>query len=136
MTDPEKADAMLRLMDMHFAKFRQSRDIEFKVNLAIWTVLVVLGKFLSDKNVQLEGLSWILYIAISLIIVFCHYWFWMKPIQASEDRDSAFVGDCLKEIQSVTKISIEYPILVQPWVYFEVCFSAVILAGVAIILSL
>jgi hypothetical protein len=28
MTEAEKADALLRLMDMHSARFRQSRDLE------------------------------------------------------------------------------------------------------------
>lgn len=135
MTDHEKADSMLRLMDMHFAKFRQSRDIEFKVNLAIWTVLVVLGKFLSDQQLQLEGWGWGFYLLISLIIVLCHYFCWMKPIQLSENRDSAFVGNCREAIQAITNTSIKYPSLDQRWVCFEVGFTAVILAGLAIILS-
>ncbi len=136
MTEGEKADALLRMMDTHSAKFRQSRDLEFKVNLAIWTVLVVLGKFLADQNVQLDHWAkWILYLVISAGVVFCHLRFWMKPIQASEDRDSAFVGECRKEIQSITGTSIEYPSLVQFWECFEVGFSAVILLGIAIILA-
>ena len=136
MTDPEKTDALLRLMDMHFTKFRQSRDIEIKVNLAIWTVLVVLGKFLSDKQVHLDScVKWLVYLGISVVIVLCHYRFWMKPIQASEDHDSAFVGDCRGEIQALTGTSIQYPSLAQPWVFFEVGFSAVILAGIAVILA-
>lgn len=136
MTDGEKADALLRLMDMHFAKFRQSRDLEFKVNLAIWTLLVVLGKFLSDHQVQLvRPIDWLAYVAISLVILFCHYLFWMKPIQASEDRDSTFIGHTRREIQKLTDTSIEYRDLKQRWVSFEVGFSAIILAGFAFILA-
>lgn len=135
MTEGERADVLLRMMDMHFAKFRQSRDLEFKVNLAIWTALVVLGKFLADQNVQLDWVKWILYLILSVGVVFCHLHFWMQPIQASEDRDSKFIGECRKEIQSLTGTSIEYPSLVQRWKCFEVGFSAVILIGLAIILA-
>ena len=136
MSEGEKADTLLRMMDMHFAKFRQSRDLEFKVNLAIWTALVVLGKFLADQSVQLDHWAkWILYLVLSAGVVFCHLRFWMQPIQASEDRDSAFVGECRKEIQSLTGTSIEYPSLVQSWKHFEVGFSAIILMGLAIILA-
>jgi len=134
MTDMEKADAILRMMDMHFAKFRQSRDIEFRVNIAIWTGLFILGKFFTDLKIQIVGWGWFLYIGISLVIVFCHYQFWMKPIQASQNRDSSFVRDCRGAIQTITKTSIQYPILKQRWIFFEVGFSALILIGLAIIL--
>jgi hypothetical protein len=50
MTDSEKADALLRMMDMHLAKWRQTRDLEVRVNLAIWTALVVVGGFLAAQR--------------------------------------------------------------------------------------
>lgn len=136
MAEAEKADALLRLMDMHSARFRQSRDLEFKVNVAIWTVLVVLGKFLSDQRVKLDDWMMLLvYLLISAGIVMCHYRFWIKPIQASEDRDSAFISDSRKEIQALIGTSIKYLNLDQSWVCFEVGFTAFILAGLAVILA-
>lgn len=137
MTDAEIVDALLRMMDMHFTKFRHTRDIQFKVNLAIWTVLIVIGKFLCDQCVQLDHWAkWALYLILFAVIVFCHYHFWLKPIQASMDRDSAFVGNCRKEIGLFTKISINYPPLVQAWKCFAVGFSVLILVGIAIMLSI
>ena len=54
MTEAEKADALLRLMDIHSARFRQSRDLEFKVNIVIWAILAIFGKFLSDARVKVD----------------------------------------------------------------------------------
>jgi hypothetical protein len=135
MTEAEKADALLRLMDMHSARFRQSRDLEFKVNIVIWIVLVIFGKFLSDVRVKVD--DWgklVVYLFISAVIVICHYLFWLKPVQASENRDSAFISDGRKEVQALTGTSIKYPNLDQSWVCFEVGFTAFILVGVALML--
>jgi hypothetical protein len=135
MTEAENADALLRLMDMHSARFHQSRDLEFKVNIVIWAVLVLFGKFLSDVRVKVDDWGKLfVYLFISALIVVCHYLFWLKPIQASEDRDSAFISDGRKEIQALTGTSIKYPNLDKSWVCFEAGFTAFILAGVAALL--
>jgi hypothetical protein len=135
MTEAEKADALLRLMDMHSARFRQSRDLELKVNLAIWTALVVIGKFLSDARVKVDDWGTLfIYLFVSAVIVICHYRFWLKPVQASEECDSAFLSDSRKEIQALTGTSIKYPNLDQSWICFESGFTAFILAGLAVML--
>jgi len=90
--------------------------------------------YYSDRLLDNLG-KFILYLLLSAGVVFCHLRFWMRPIQASEDRDSVFVGECRREIQSLTGTSIEYPSLLQAWKYFEVGFSSVILLGLAIILA-
>jgi hypothetical protein len=135
MTESEKADALLRLMDIHSAKFRQNRDLEFKVNIVIWAALTIFGKFLSDAQVKVDDwATLIIYLFISTMIVICHYRFWLKPIQASEDRDSAFISDGRKEIQALTGTSIKYPNHDKSWVCFEAGFTAFILVGVAILI--
>ena len=135
MTEAEKSDALLRLMDIHSARFRQIRDLEFKVNIVIWAILAIFGKFLSDARVKVDDwATLIIYLFISTVIVICHYRFWLKPIQASEDRDSAFIRDVRKEIQSLTGSSIKYPNLEKSWVCFEAGFTAFILAGVAVLI--
>jgi len=98
MTYGEKADALLRLADMHFAKLLQSRDLEFKVNLVIWAMVVVFKKFLSDQRKQLD--KWknlLVYLLILAEIVMCHYRFRLMPNQASEYHDSAFVIYSIKK---------------------------------------
>ena len=137
MTESEKGDALLRMMDMHFAKFRQSRDLQTKVNLAIWTALVVAGGFLITQGVRLDNwVSWHIFPFVSILVVYGHYRFWMLPIQRSIDRDSAFINACRKEVQSLVGISIDYPPLPQPWMMnFTIGFSGIILAVTAIILA-
>jgi len=136
MTDGEKTDALLRMMDMHFVKFRQTRDIELKVNLAIWTALFVLGGFLANQRFHLDCPGWFIYCIISVVILFCHGFFGMVPTQRSLDRDSKYVADCNKAIQELINTSIEYPPLQQCWRWFMVGFSGAILAGIAILLAL
>jgi hypothetical protein len=109
MTDGEKADAMLRLADMLFPKFLQSRNLEFKVNPVICAMVVVFKKFLSDKRMQLD--NWknsLVYLLILAEILMFHCRFRLKPIQASEYHDSAFVIYSRKEMQALTGTSLKY----------------------------
>lgn len=136
MTDKAKADVLLHLMDAHWANYRQTRDIEFKVNIAIWTALIVCGKFLSDQNFHLNSFGkWLLFIILFLLVTICHYHLWMRPIQSIEDRDSGFAKGCLKEVQSLAKTDIERSETLHRWTIFEVGFSGIILIFWAVILA-
>jgi hypothetical protein len=138
MDDKEKVDALLRLLDSHLKHLCQTRDIEFKVNISLWTVIVAAGYFLYGK-VRIHGLNWYGYIAVSVVVVCAHTYLWMFPIQKSEDTDGDSIRFYRSEVEKLTEVASSRP---HPnpsgrlWIVFEVGMTAVLLAGVAFILSL
>lgn len=49
MTDKEKADCLLELHKAQLEHFMQTRDIEMKVDIALWT-LIDSGKLCQNQN--------------------------------------------------------------------------------------
>ena len=138
MNDKEKADALLGLINGRMSHFRQTRDIELKVNLSLWTVIVVAGHFLHGK-VPLHGLGWIGFGLVTALVVLSHLFFWMRPIQRSEDTDAHFIALYRAEVEKLIGVNFGLPETKTPgwlWIAFEVGITAVLLAGVAFVLSI
>ena len=77
MTDKEKADCLIELHKAQMDHFKQTRDIEIKVNLAYWTLIVVAGVFLYDRNIHLtDAVSWGVYALIAMALVLGHTFAW------------------------------------------------------------
>jgi hypothetical protein len=49
MTDKEKTDALIELIKIRVDKYKQTRELEFKVNLALWTLIVLIGQYYKTK---------------------------------------------------------------------------------------
>ena len=75
-------------------KFRQSRDLEFKINIALWTLIVLFGKFYFDEGFELNICC---YLFFSLLIIIPHF-IWLKFIHESELNDLKFIYKCRDEI--------------------------------------
>ena len=96
MKDSEKAASLIELHREQLGKFKQSREIEFKVNLALWSLIVIAGRFI---KAELEKVSYeehfiiymIIYVVVSIIIVLLHCKFWMVPIARSQEIDDYFI---------------------------------------------
>lgn len=132
MSDHEKSEVLLRLIEVYMGKWKQTRDIEFKVNIAIWTFLVLVVGFLAENSKYMQrefrcGEFVYVYVLSSVAIVALHY-IWMTYIQNSEDRDGAFLGDCRQRLQTLGSPVPDYGKLTQNWMVLEVSFSAFILA--------
>jgi hypothetical protein len=138
MNDKDKVDALLKLLDSHLTHLRQTRDIEFKVNISLWTVIVLAAYFLHGK-VRLHGEGWYGFLAVLAIVVGAHTYLWMFPIQKSEDTDGDAIRFYRSEVEKLTGVTSLRP---HPnpsgrlWIVFEVGVTAVLLAGVAFVLSL
>ena len=61
MTDNEKADKLIELHNTQMKHIMQTREIEFKVNLALWTLIVLSGSFLYGKINLTNTLQYIIY---------------------------------------------------------------------------
>lgn len=102
MRDKDKAEALSKILDGQLEKFRQTRNIEFKVNVALWTAIVVSGGFLYEHGFRLDNSEELKsYLMVSVGIFLAHVVFWMVPIQYSEDTDNHFIIEYRKKIASL-----------------------------------
>lgn len=108
MNDKEKADCLIELHKVQMDHFRQTRDLEFKVNLALWTIIILSGRFLYVST-KLEFSGWTLVICIVGAILAClgHLIFWMMPIQRSEDIDNLFINQYRSAVEKLVETKIE-----------------------------
>ena len=145
MTDKEKVDCFIELHKEQLGKFKQTRDIEMKINITLWT-LIVLGSYYINKEIPTttpqERCSFLIwYIIIALVIAITHLVFWMRPIKKSEDTDDYYINKYRSEVEKLTGISIDkypkYNKASQNWVFFEVGITLLllILAGIYITVS-
>ena len=92
MTDDQKreADCLIEFAKLHADHLRQTRDMEVKINLALWTLIVLFAHALRGK-LPFGGWALWVYVGAAVIIAFGHLMLWMLPVQLSEDRDWSFV---------------------------------------------
>lgn len=106
MTDKEKADLLIELIKTQLDHFKQTRDLELKVSLALWTLIAVTASFLYGK-VRLTDLAPIgLFILIAIIVFVGHVFLWLMPIQNSEDKDDYFINKYRDEVEGLTGLTI------------------------------
>jgi len=106
MNDKEKAECLIELHKVQMDHFRQTRDLELKVNIALWTVLVLAGNFLYQSKIYLSGNSWILFLIFGIGVYIGHLVMWMMPIQKSEDTDDYYIRQYRNEIQKLCNVEI------------------------------
>lgn len=136
MTDKEKADCLIELHKEHMNHFKQTRDIEFKVNIALWTVIVLAGYYL-DSEICLEWSNLCWYILVAAGIILCHLFLWLVPISRSEKFDLKCIKKYRKRIMELAE---EKPIAynkqtknilhkrISYWIVFEVGITLLLLA--------
>jgi hypothetical protein len=141
MTNKEKAELLLKLLEGQMAHFNQTRSLEFKINLSLWTVIVLAGKFLYGKIYLNNFCSLLLFVAISLLVVFGHL-YWMNAIQKSENLDQKFVLEYRKRVEKLVEdieISNDTEAHIKErgevWRKMEVGFTVILLLILGILLS-
>jgi len=102
MTDKEKAYCFIELYKEQMNHFKQTRDIEFKVNIAFWTLIVLAGYFL---NLIISSRSYsnfnCFYIIIALLFLACHLFLWLLPISRSEKIDLHYIKEYRDKIEDL-----------------------------------
>jgi hypothetical protein len=150
MDDGERAECLIRLHEAQLKHQCQTRDIEFKVNLAIWTAIVLAGWFLYDKIALNDSVDRFYYSLLSIAIVFAHIFLWMAPIQFSADKDDHYINMYRKTVETLINTNIpdfnsegHFGQRLQQfrksgvlWIFFEVGITAILLAIVGVALSL
>ncbi len=106
MTDNEKAGHLVVLLEHQLDHFKQTREIEFKVNLAFWTAIAVTGAFLYREGLRLSSCcDTIVYSLVAFLVWFAHVILWMVPIQYSEDTDDHFINQYRWQVESLCGFS-------------------------------
>ena len=131
MENKPKAESLIELCKIQMEHFKQTRSIEFKVNLALWTLIVLIGRFLYEY-VNFTCCSWISYVIIAILISLGHFYCWMKPIQKSENRDLEFIYSCRKAIAPLHEPSNNDSR--NRWIYSEVAITVLLLIAIALLL--
>jgi len=97
MNETEKSQAYVELFKAHLDKFNKTRDIQWKLNIALWTLIGAAGGFLYEKYTPslLEG--------IVILIVFSvgHFFFWAQPIQTSLEQDKQLFSKYRNELEKM-----------------------------------
>lgn len=156
MDEKEKIGPLIELYRMQMDHFEKTRNIEFKVNIALWTLIVLVGQFSYGKIILSECCSLIVYIGISCIIIVAHL-YWMELIQASQDRDLGFRRiyrsiihnvlkstkdgnqnnkDLLQELSELSLDKLKSTECAYRWIFCEVGITFILLLGLGIFLSL
>jgi hypothetical protein len=151
MNEKEKADCFLELNKSRLDHFMQTRTIEFQVNIAIWTLIVVGGAYFYEK-IHIVGLvGWIGFIFIASVIIALHF-VWMVLIQNSEDIDHGFMKAYRLIIDDLTEIPVQEPpprdsfkfmigqlkkikLTGWHWIILEITMTLSLIFGVGILLS-
>lgn len=152
MSPNEKAECYLKLMEIQATHFKQTRDLEFKVNLALWSAIVVSGGFLFGKVHLNSGGSKMAFIAVALLLFVAHLALWMIPIQNSEDTDDHFIREYGRRVEALLKASVPSVGAKSPkwvwrsnsrlrkhgwsWILFESGITALLLLCVGLVLSI
>lgn len=92
----DRAEILTSLIDAQTKRFMQTRDIEIKVNLAIWAVILGGAIALRDKSIAVPW--W-----YGLILLLIHLT-WILLIRDSQVRDSTMIGRWRRETQAMVGV--------------------------------
>lgn len=109
MEPKDKAAALTEIIKVRMEKYRQTRDLEFKVNIALWTLIALVG-YRGEKTVDLSDWSdYVIYGVAALVIVIGHYFFWLIPLSESMARDNARALELQKQVENIVSEKTEKP---------------------------
>ena len=130
MTDKEKADCFIELQKEQLKRFMQTRDIELKINIALWTAIIVSAFYCKEKIILDSVVSKCIYIVVSIALVLAHF-YWLKNIQKSEDTDKHYFIEFRKAVVTLTEMEIEkhkgYFIKSSNWVNLQTAVTILLL---------
>ena len=90
MDAQEQANILVELHKSHMEHFNKTRDLEFKVNIALWTLIAVGGYFLKESFPEKEltpsqSISLLVVYISSVVGFYLIHKRWMNLVQKSED---------------------------------------------------
>jgi hypothetical protein len=104
MEDKDRINALIELQKIRTDKYNQTRDLEFKINIALWTLIVLIGYYYRN-TFKIETLAdMLIFTCVTVIFVLAHYFLWLKPISMSEARDYSKALEFQTEIEKILKL--------------------------------
>ncbi len=101
MEPKDKTAALTEIVKARLEKYKQSRDLEFRVNIALWTLIVLVG-FKGEETLELScWIDYAFYGVAALAVVVGHYFFWLIPLSESMARDNARAIELQKHIENI-----------------------------------
>ncbi|MCK5215432.1 MAG: hypothetical protein KAR05_08775 [Candidatus Omnitrophica bacterium] len=132
MEDKEKAEYLIELCKIQMDHFEKTRNLEFKINIALWTLITLVGQFCYINKITLNAPSCILF---AVVIIILHI-FWMYSIQNSENKDLEFIYQCRLEVLKTIKFTpsaANYGL--SPWIVIEVAITVLlIISAISVVL--
>ena len=101
MEPKDKSAALIDLEKIRIEKYKQTRELEFKVNVALWTLIVLVGYHYRDKFSIIYREDLVFFIIVALIVVSGHFFLWLTPISKSLARDNAKAHEFEEEAEKV-----------------------------------
>jgi hypothetical protein len=103
MNDDEKVTTYLELYKIQMQRFNSTRDFEWKINIALWSSIIVATGFLVGK-ITVTVTS----ILVFLTIYLWHF-LWMVQIQKHEDYDEHVMTEYQQQIEKLVGWKIPQP---------------------------
>jgi hypothetical protein len=101
MDTKDKAFTLTELVKIRLDKYNHTRDLEFRVNIALWTLIVLVG-YRGGQIIDLGALTdFLFYGAAALAVVLGHYFFWLIPMSASMARDNARILELQRQVENI-----------------------------------
>jgi small-conductance mechanosensitive channel len=105
----DKTAALVELVKLRLDKYKQTRELEFKVNIALWTLIVLIGYYYRDTfNLANKG-DWVFFVVVTLVIVPGHFFLWLVPVSHSLARDNAKALELQKQIENIVNERSDVP---------------------------
>jgi len=136
LTGKDKADCLLQLQRTLAENRRQTRSIEFRVNLSLWTLIAASVYFLYGKVHLSEGFQILWFLPIAIATYLAHVQ-WMRLVQRSEDNDASRIKEWTRLVEKECGLPVENDrakVSGIKWVVFETSLTALLLIVAAIIL--
>jgi hypothetical protein len=76
-------DALMKLSQFRFERWRERRSLEWKLSLALWTLLVGVPSFFKTQGVHFSACP----TALMLVAVWCGHAFWVRTNWISNQMD-------------------------------------------------
>ena len=99
MTDTDKTTSLVELEKIRIEKYKQTRELEFKVNIALWTLIVLIGYHYRGKLSIEYWEDLLFFIIVAIVIVLGHFFLWLVPISDSMARDNAKAYELQEEVE-------------------------------------
>jgi len=109
MEPKDKTAVLVELVKARIDKYKQTRELEFRVNIALWTLIVLIGYYYKDTfNLESKG-DLVFFIIVTLVVTLGHFFLWLVPVSNSLARDNAKALELQKQVENLVNERSDLP---------------------------